>query len=145
MDIYLSIFDVSNYFLTIEGMTHKKLQKLCYYAQAYHLAVSGEPLFSNNFEAWIHGPVCPELFYQYKGFLYISCITSKHEFNDKIKNFLDSIYSVYGSMTGDELEELTHSEMPWKKARAGLEYNQPSNSIININDMRSYYKNILNE
>ena len=28
----LNIFDVANWFLSKEEMTHKKLQKLCYYA-----------------------------------------------------------------------------------------------------------------
>jgi uncharacterized phage-associated protein len=50
-----SVFDVANWFLAKEKMTHKKLQKLCYYAQAWHLANHGQPMMPNRFEAWIHG------------------------------------------------------------------------------------------
>lgn len=145
MSRHIDIFDVSDYYLSIEGMTHKKLQKLCYYAQAYHLAILDKPLFHNNFQAWVHGPVCPELYHKYKGTLYISSITTKPTIDDNIKYYLDLIYSTYGNMTGDELEELTHSEMPWKKSRAGLEYNEISNKIINMEDMRIYYKNIVDK
>lgn len=30
----MNIFDIANAFLSIEPQTHKKLQKLCYYAYA---------------------------------------------------------------------------------------------------------------
>lgn len=55
----ISIFDIADTFLSIEPMTHKKLQKLCYYAQAWHCALENEPICSASFQAWIHGPVCP--------------------------------------------------------------------------------------
>ena len=34
-----SVLDVANWVLTHEAMTHKKLQKLCYYAQAWYYAL----------------------------------------------------------------------------------------------------------
>lgn len=34
-----SVFDVANWFLAHETMMHKKLQKLCYYAQAWFYAL----------------------------------------------------------------------------------------------------------
>ncbi len=39
-----------------------KLQKLCYYCQAWYLAWNNEPLFDEEFEAWASGPVCKELY-----------------------------------------------------------------------------------
>ena len=53
---------VAQYFLSKESMSHKKLQKLCYYAQAWYLANYGKPLMPNRFEAWVHGPVSPDLY-----------------------------------------------------------------------------------
>jgi uncharacterized phage-associated protein len=44
-----------------------KLQKLLYYCQGWHLAWDGEPLFGEEFEAWLSGPVCRELYELHKG------------------------------------------------------------------------------
>ena len=38
----LTIFDVANYFRSKEEMTHKKLQKLVYYAYAWYIALYNE-------------------------------------------------------------------------------------------------------
>lgn len=62
----LDVYIVAKYFLSKSRMTHKKLQKLCYYAQAWHCAFyKNKPLFENRIEAWVHGPVSPELYYRY--------------------------------------------------------------------------------
>ena len=47
------------------AMSHLKLQKLLYYAEAYHLAYFEESLIKQEFEAWSHGPVCREVFDHY--------------------------------------------------------------------------------
>lgn len=64
-----SIFDVANWFLQKEEMTPKKLQKLCYYAQAWSLALKDSAIMDGvQFEAWVHGPVNYELWQKCKGF-----------------------------------------------------------------------------
>ena len=40
-----------------ECLTNLKLQKLLYYQQGYHLAAFGTPLFEENVESWMYGPV----------------------------------------------------------------------------------------
>ena len=55
---------VAQYFLWKSSMSHKKLEKMCYYAQAWYLANHGRPLMPNRFEAWVHGPVSPDLYFQ---------------------------------------------------------------------------------
>ena len=45
-----------------ELITNLKLQKLVYYAQAWHLALFDEPLFDDPIEAWVHGPVVSSLY-----------------------------------------------------------------------------------
>jgi uncharacterized phage-associated protein len=44
-----------------DSISNLKLQKLCYYAQAWSLALRGKPLFPERIEAWAQGPVVPEL------------------------------------------------------------------------------------
>lgn len=36
--------------------------KLVYYSHTDHLIAKHEPLIPNHFEAWVNGPVLPELF-----------------------------------------------------------------------------------
>lgn len=42
-----------------ELLTNLKLQKLLYYQQGFHLANFGTPLFKEDIEAWMYGPVVP--------------------------------------------------------------------------------------
>lgn len=56
----MTIFQLAEAFLSIEPQTLTKLQKLCYYSDAWYLAQTDDELFENHFEAWVHGPVDPE-------------------------------------------------------------------------------------
>ena len=69
----LSVFDVAKYILQMDtnGMTTMKLQKLCYYCQAYSLGWTNEKLFYEDIYAWKNGPVCRTLFNAHKGIFLI--------------------------------------------------------------------------
>ena len=63
-----TVFDTAEYILKKCGpMSATKLQKLCYYCQAWSLVWDEEPLFHENIEAWINGPVIPVLYQKHKG------------------------------------------------------------------------------
>src|SRR5580693_2299753 len=49
-----------------EELSNLKLQKLLYYAQGHYLAESGRSLFTDQLQAWSHGPVVPQVYYEYK-------------------------------------------------------------------------------
>lgn len=51
-----------------ENLTNLKLQKLLYYAQAWHLALRNAPLFDEDFQAWVHGPVLPSQYLRFRSF-----------------------------------------------------------------------------
>lgn len=144
-----SIYEIAKYYLIKEPMTHKKLQKMCYYSQAWYLALKKVPLMDAEFQAWAHGPVSPELWHKYKvwGGLRISSYEGFPEFKggEKIMRFLDKIYLLYGKYTGEELEELTHEEEPWLKARGGIPEGIACRNRISERDMRKFYREILYE
>lgn len=139
-----SIFDVANWFLTKERMTHKKLQKLCYYAQAWSYAIQPEPITNAIFEAWVHGPVCRELYNKYHpyGFDYLPQPNKASVFDYATEDFLGSVWETYGDQTANALEALSHSEPPWQKARLGLSPDEPSDVRIDPDDMMKYYRSI---
>lgn len=141
----LTIFDIANWFLSQRSMTHKKLQKLCYYAQAWHLALLNKKLFENKFQAWVHGPVNRELYDEYTnyGWNLIPQIKSPNKYipHDTLE-VLESVLFTYGEYSAGDLEYKTHQEKPWQEARNGLGEWEASQNIINEETMRDYYRNI---
>jgi uncharacterized phage-associated protein len=136
-----SVFNVAGFFLSKDSMTHKKLQKLCYYAYAWYLTLYNKQLFKNNIQAWIHGPVDTALYGAYRnaGWQSIPWNSSFQLGNEELEEFLDEVYQSYGDLSGDELEYLTHMEDPWLNARAGIPEYEPSTNSIRDEDIRSYY------
>lgn len=141
----LTILEIADYFLSREEMTNKKLQKLCYYAQAWYLALYNRPLINTNFEAWVHGPVSRILYSKYKNFKANPIpqnIEYTPSFGEDILNHLETVFNTYGSFNGDQLEILTHSEEPWINARQGYEEWEPCNVEISQDIMKNYYWSI---
>lgn len=140
----VSIMDIAKAFLSIESMTHKKLQKLCYYTQAWHLALFESELFRDRIEAWVHGPVSPRLYKVYKnyGWRKIPRVGNTPNIDQDIFGFIKDIYDIYGDFSGDQLEHLTHDEDPWVEAREGLGELEVSNRVITHESMKNYYRNL---
>ena len=94
------IFDAAKYILEKKGeLSTMKLQKLCYYAQAWSLVWDDRPLFDDDFEAWANGPVCRELFFFSQGFFSVKPEEMKGDSSnllpDKMET-IDSVLNYYG-------------------------------------------------
>ena len=139
------IFDLAKAFLSISSMTHKKLQKLCYYAKAWYLAINDCNLISEQFEAWIHGAVQPELYQMYRsyGFQEIPSLNYTKNIPEEFNSFAREIFNSYGDFTGDQLEIINHKEAPWINARKGLQPWQNCNNIISEDDMKEYFRSLM--
>lgn len=117
-----SIFVIADWFLKQTLCDHKKLQKLCYYAQAWSLTLRNRRITTGNFEAWVHGPVNYDLWKECSDFGYMDIPTdflSKYHENifEDDDAFLHRVLSTYGKFSGYDLECLTHTEKPWQIAR----------------------------
>lgn len=139
-----SVFDVAKYILYKRGtMSTWKLQKLCYYAQAWHMAWTEHPIFPEKFEAWANGPVCPKLFHAHKGKFLISEEQlpegNKDNLSDDEIESVDIILDSYGEKEPYELREMTHLEKPWQIARGGLPENAICQNEITLDSMAEYY------
>ncbi len=100
----------------LPGLPTKKLHKLLYYCQGHHLAVFDEPLFSETISAWDMGPVVGTLWYAERQ----GDVPRVHrEMNEAQLNTVGYVLSRYGALTGQDLENLTHSEEPWRLADGG--------------------------
>ena len=137
-----NIFDVAKYILDSIGgkISTMKLQKLCYYSQAWTLAWDNLPLFNEDFLRWDNGPVCKELFEIHKGEFYISSSMISNELlsntltSEQLAN-IDKVMEDYGQYSGAELSEITHSEAPWKTT--------PKDQIITKEVIKDYYSGLL--
>lgn len=140
-----SVFDVADWFLTKSSMTPKKLQKLTYYAEAWSQALMKQSLiFDTKFEAWAHGPVSPELWQKYHPYGWTEIPKKKSNLIDdpQAEDLLGSVWITYGNKSANELEALTHQELPWKNSRVGLDDGESSSTEISTNDMANYYLSI---
>ena len=119
-----TVFDVARYILEKSGtMSTMKLQKLCYYSQAWSLVWDDVPLFNEEFEAWANDPVCKELFNATRGMFSVS---AKDEYGcsdnltENQKNSIDIVLDYYGKHNAQWLSQLTHMEEPWLQARVNV-------------------------
>lgn len=151
MVINNKVIQVANYFLKLgrnqnKEVTNKKLQKLLYFSQAWSVTLRDKILFKDNIEAWVHGPALPRIYNMFSRYgrddlvkvvdaskLDISGLTSEEI------DLLKAVWNVYGKYTGDDLEVLSHSELPWQNARKGLEPYEGSNRVISIDSMKTFY------
>lgn len=126
-----------------EEITNLKIQKLIYYAQGWFLGIHGEPLFSDELEAWRHGPVQPEVYQRFKDFKF-NPITEEPDcpaFSEKrIRKILDYIIDRYGCYSPFELKKMTHKEQPWIDARRGLAPTENGRETIENDSMMKFFE-----
>lgn len=125
-----------------------KLQKVMYYIQAWSLGIRKCVFFDGKFQAWIHGPVSISIYERFKDTktLY-SIINTTDVYNksvfDSIKkedsDFIDFILENYMCFSGVELENMTHSELPWQEARIGFKPTERCAKEISEETMKSFY------
>lgn len=128
-----------------------KLQKLVYYAQAWHYTIFDNPLFEEKIEAWVNGPVVPSLYAKYSGVTKHNNINLTEfelidtEFPATTERLLNEVYQIYGERSGTYLESLTHSEQPWIIARGLLPPFAKCKNEITLESMKGYYSTFKNE
>ena len=145
----MSVFDVATYILQQLGdMSCMKLQKLCYYAQAWSLVWDGAPLFDEDFEAWASGPVCPELFQKTQGKFIVHASDEQGDvslLSDNQKDSIDKVLEFYGDKDAQWLKQLTIMEDPWRLAWRGVLIDDELSNIVSKDSMVLYYSSILKE
>jgi uncharacterized phage-associated protein len=122
-------------------LTAWKLQKLVYYAQAWHLVRHDVPLFDAEIQAWANGPVVRRLYNQHRHRYEIDAWTSGDaaSLGGRARALVEWVLRTYGGLTAAELSRLTHAETPWLAAREGLPQGATSTAAISHDAMRRYY------
>jgi len=141
-----------------DTISHKKLHKLLYYVEAWHLVHFNGAIINEEFEAWVHGPVIPSLYHELKefGFNDLKVVGDENDTPDETVNKiisdninsdqLELIYTVldkYGGLSSLQLEMLTHSEKPWLIARGGALPHENCKNIIDKGIIKEYYSSLI--
>ena len=122
-------------------LTPLKLQKLMFYADAWNLALYGEELTPERFQAWVHGPVALSQYHRFKEYKWrpiMDDIEKPHLPNNTVKHLCE-VVDVFGVETGPSLEIMTHQELPWIEARGGIPDDEPCNNYISKDTTRTFY------
>lgn len=152
---------IANEFLKLPGaaerLTQMQLQKLAYIAHGWNYAINGEPLISDDPEAWTYGPVYRDLYDHAKFFgkepigrqitpddNEISRFFSdgkrsqppySAQLTDRERQVIRHVWNRYGRLGGGTLSQLTHRPgTPWFEA-----YKRGKNSVLNQDQIRQHY------
>jgi uncharacterized phage-associated protein len=150
------VLEIAHFFLSKidsekgDSITPLKLQKLVYYAQAWHYTVFNEALFDDKIEAWTHGPVVRSLWEKFKDVGKDTFIDTARldvaivSFSNSTRTLLEEVNKIYGEHSGSYLEDLTHSEAPWKDARGNSSVYAASTNEITLKSLKAYYSQLRN-
>jgi uncharacterized phage-associated protein len=123
-----------------ESITPLKLQKLIYYADAWFLANFDRPLIKEEFEAWAHGPAVRSIYAKYRGYQWNSLPSEEGRLpKEELQGFLEAVYEEYGQYSAKKLEQMTHEEDPWLRARGNLPPEAASKNVISKLEIRNFY------
>lgn len=129
-----------------EDITPLALQKLLYYVQGFYYAFNEEFLFEEDCQAWVHGPVYPEVYQKYKDYKFDPIKQSSEPADLGLTSsetaIFDSVAKNLSCYSGKVLEEFTHSETPWLKARENLLNYEPTTRRIQKEDIGNYFKKV---
>jgi len=141
---------VAYIFEQMQEVTPLALQKLLYYIQAVYMVLFDRPLFEENCAAWQHGPVYEKIYFLFRDFKYnpiddnrFVLFTGKAKrLSDDEKKVMDLILAFFGKYSGKVLEKITHCEEPWQKVREGYGIQEPSNIVMEKEDIKGYFKTV---
>lgn len=133
-------------------VTPMALQKMLYYAQAFFYALFGKPLFTDPCQAWIYGPVYPEVYFKYRDFGYdpirlpeINFGCNYTELSECEIKLLDAIVVAFGCYSGSTLKWMTHNEQPWIETRGSLRPEDRSETIISSELINNYFAKVVEQ
>lgn len=148
MGTEIKALDIASLFIQLanslpnDQIDNLKLNNLCYYAQGWHLARFGEPLFKEDIQAWDYGPLIPEVYYTYRVCGNEPIQEPATDFDEsvlprKVLSLLSEVYINYGKYTSAALIDLTHmAGTPWRQV-----YEPKMNNVINNELIKSYFLN----
>lgn len=144
------LLTISYIFKRAEEVTPLALQKMLYFIQGIYMVLFGVELFSEECEAWAHGPVFKDAYEVFKSFKYnpiddtrFSMFQNRfNELSDNEKKVIDLVVESFGMYSGKALEQITHDEASWRDARINCLPGEPSNEVISKESIKKYFSEV---
>lgn len=141
---------ISYIFEQTKEITPLALQKILYYIQGFFMVVYKRPLYEEDCQAWVHGPVYEAVYEMFKTFRYSPIddnrfVMLKNRFKEltaEEKGVINLVLETFGLYSGKILEQLTHEEEPWMTAREGYLPAEPSDVIITKESINDYFETV---
>lgn len=146
---------VANYFIKgyrsgeINSLSPMKLQKLLFISQCWYLQLYNEFLVEDGFSMWQHGPVIPAIYHKTSHYkekniedyirqVFKGEISHYHipEHDKQVKDFLNKIAEVYGSLRGSQLAYLILNNTECPPESHPFERKHIGTFVINIEKKR---------
>jgi len=127
-------------------LTNMQLQKLVYIAHGLHLAFHDEELLDEEINAWKHGPVIPDVYYEFRQYLDRNIPASegaKGSFTDNEIDTIRTAYNNFGKFNGWTLREITHKKgSPWYSIWYDGNGKETYNAVIPNETIKNHYLKI---
>ena len=144
------LLTISYIFKTAEEVTPLALQKMLYFIQGIYMVLFGVELFSEDCEAWAHGPVFKDVYDVFKNFKYnpiddtrFAIFQNKfNELSENARRVINLVVESFGMYSGKTLEQITHGETPWKDARINCLPDEPSHEVILKEAIKKYFSEV---
>lgn len=120
---YYEVYEICDYVLEYISKKHGainvfKLNSLLYIMQASYLHYYNKPLFDEDFEAWMSGPILPSVWKKYRKFGGGSIISGDFQYNikDEVMAFLNDIIEMFWECNESSLSDMIISQKAYKDA-----------------------------
>lgn len=118
-------------------ISNLKLQKILYFVQAEFLVSMNRACFPDGIEAWPHGPVVPDVYFEYMIFGSTNMPDQGDDgfgsISEQDKDHLDAIIDAAAKYSASGLERITRRQRPWGNAY------KRNNKVIKQEEIKEYF------
>lgn len=132
-------------------LTQIEVQKLLFFLEGWHLAIVGDALFDEDFQAWANGPVLPSVYDRLKR--YSSHVIPRSEIKSLdvvalgglVLDLIARVFETYKENDPGAMVGLTHLPgTPWVTVRTeqGLPKGAPSHAVVPKETMKAWFSEV---
>jgi uncharacterized phage-associated protein len=143
MNHTISVHDAVAFLLARKGgfLTTSSLHKMAYFAQGWHLAWAGTPLFVEEIRTRKSGPFIPAMFpHQKDGYTETSWTAGNAAaVSADQARVLDAVFRHYGDLTGITMAEFANAQAPCLLAMKRATGEDPK-PVIDLDELKAFFK-----
>lgn len=124
-------------------ITNMSLQKLLYYIEAFVAVLLNVQIYNSRCEAWMYGPVYPDIYEKYKSFgnsqIVVDMVDLSESIPTEVRKVIDFVLRQFAIYNGVTLKDFSHSELPWINAHTGYGEKEHCTEAITHEAIADYF------